>query len=79
MYWGAIEIPWNYAIHRIPIFLLPAFIYTVKRGEAYAQDSIHVLFILKWGGGESYSERADVFPQTNISRRKERLFRLTGI
>ena len=60
--------------HRIPIFLLSASIYTVKRGQAYAQDSIHEFFILKWRRGESYSEMTDVFPQTNISRSKERLF-----
>ena len=44
MYWGAIEIPWNYAIHRIPIFLLPASIYSVKPAQpdqAYPQDSIN--------------------------------------
>lgn len=79
MYWGAIEIPWNYAIHRIPIFLLPASIYSVKPGQAYSKDTINEFFILKWGRGESYSEMTDAFPQTNISRRKERLFRLTGI
>ena len=50
MYLGAIEIPWNYAIHRIPIFLLPASIYTVKRGQAYAQDSIHEFSILNGEG-----------------------------
>ena len=33
MYWGAIEIPWNYAIHRIRIFLLPASIYSVKPAQ----------------------------------------------
>ena len=33
MYWGAIEIPWNYAIHRIRVFLLPASIYSVKPAQ----------------------------------------------
>ena len=44
MSWGAIEIPWNYAIHRIPIFLPPASIYSVKPAQpdqAYPQDSIN--------------------------------------
>ena len=67
---------WNYAIHRIPIFLLPDYIYTVKPGQAYSQDAINEFFILTWGRGESYAEMTDVFPQTNISCRKERLFRL---
>lgn len=50
------------------------YLHSQARSSVLPRYHINEFFILKWGRGESYSEMTDVFPQTNISQGKERLF-----